>query len=615
MSKRNKKPPEIWLCDNAALCSRCKRRLRPSRRYLWWFEELSGLRHPFLTDVLLCSSCQRLHVPRGQHLQMVNGQPFMLPVHTQDACALSRHPKNAPELSTGRGVADSTPIAKSGVEPTGAPGRTPIATPTTAIPRSRPVSPDARPRRFKGRSGKMPVISRKERNLLIHSQIVADDHPWLLEFLGQRDHAGEADIRTLPHDHQVFVKDMLGDLLKQCPQEWKGDSERPAHDLGDDKNDWTTCSLCGQRNRYVFFIVNRLNDWKLNVGSDCIKEFDFDLGPINRTVAQLRTERARMRRRTKLNELWPGIASVIDSWPSSLDKYPILIPARLERPYLACGTEARTTYDGLVSGKQRDGAIERLRDLFLRRSDLLERIDKYVAEADQNSPFAATRAVARWVINQQDEQTLQWLKEDGEITYRCACRIMHPPLMAHIVEKMSPVMEELSIIFHKHNETGYIFSVGSHTSIKLHIRHTEFMTEYGGSLFGAEHSTVDALNLINMSAVYGRTSLERVIDRISSLLNPRGYSLVELAVDYNELVFKNRGTKTHHILSLKPSVHRYKPLAFGLNQDDLLHLMDEIDNAKTRLTEEDYLDRQASREGFGKRWSDATSRIRSDPTD
>jgi hypothetical protein len=91
----------------------------------------------------------------------------------------------------------------------------------------------------------------------------------------------------------------------------------------------------------MYFIVNRLNGKTLNVGSECVKEFDLDFKSIGKSLSQLKADMVRMQRRTKLNEMFPGIAKMIDSWSRQLGQYPVIIPMKFEKPYLECGAKVK----------------------------------------------------------------------------------------------------------------------------------------------------------------------------------------------------------------------------------------------------------------------------------
>lgn len=112
------------------------------------------------------------------------------------------------------------------------------------------------------------ILNRKQRVLLENSQILLQ-FPLLQELLSSYEELSEDILPHLDGSTQSFLQNMMPNILLQAESEWDPDFHC-AKDLGDDR---VPCSLCGTANRYVFYITNRLNATKMNVGSDCIQQF------------------------------------------------------------------------------------------------------------------------------------------------------------------------------------------------------------------------------------------------------------------------------------------------------------------------------------------------------
>ena len=62
------------------------------------------------------------------------------------------------------------------------------------------------------------------------------------------------------------------DMLTKIMQEWYAVKE---YDIVDTN---LNCQLCGKKNKYVFYIHNKLNETELHIGSDCVKKFPDIIG-------------------------------------------------------------------------------------------------------------------------------------------------------------------------------------------------------------------------------------------------------------------------------------------------------------------------------------------------
>lgn len=505
MIKKPHKNDQVWLCDADKRCTRCRTFLTKTTRPVRWHSSLGHNEMDIQTERYVCPSCKRTYVIRDNTERQIGlNKPIIATEAMSDHIKLVSHGPKVP-LSLSKHTKATPEITMN--------DRT--------------------------------SISKKERNLLFYSQIEIEESSWLHEFLKQHERVRQEDIYKLPQYQKNFIRDMIGEVLQRASQEWAGDSSQPTDDLGDDKESWTTCSLCGQRNRYMFFIVNRLNHIKLNVGSECIKEFDFDLKAAGGTVTQLKADMLRTQRKTRLNNTFPRIASIINAWRRGLDLYPVVIPLKLEKSYLDCGTEVTKVYDEYVKKKIGDEAFPKLRSLLQEREQLLREMDSYVATCDQKSPFTATRSIADWLISQGDRQTLQWLKEDGMITHRSVCRIMAPDLMKAVAIQLNPMMIKYLIRVSSHDDTGYIFSLVNHDNIRLHVRHRDLLMEYGDWLFGKGAIEITTSAMVVMSKIYGQRSVEHALLTIGKVISYSGYSIEEHDSQYNELDILDENTKMY----------------------------------------------------------------------
>ncbi|QDX92461.1 hypothetical protein EEL32_10120 [Brevibacillus laterosporus] len=73
-----------------------------------------------------------------------------------------------------------------------------------------------------------------------------------------------------------------------------------------------------------------------------------------KTKAQLRKEGERAKRLTYSNEKFPGIKQLLESWDDELQRYDVLLPNILSRPYQDIGDDVRYQFQSYIEGKYQE---------------------------------------------------------------------------------------------------------------------------------------------------------------------------------------------------------------------------------------------------------------------
>jgi hypothetical protein len=199
VGKKDKKNTDVWLCGGDQLCSHCEKPLKEQVRYLWWVNEFTGQKLELQTTPHWCSVCQRVHIMKGQNKKRIGQHRYVVPVKTSE-----RHATDISEIA-------SFESANRSIRAPG-PVQNPIPESNESL-ESQLIKHSELFKHSISRENSKTLISRKERNLLIHSQIVIQDYPWLHKFLMRHERVHQSDINSLPHQHRTFIRDMTGDLL------------------------------------------------------------------------------------------------------------------------------------------------------------------------------------------------------------------------------------------------------------------------------------------------------------------------------------------------------------------------------------------------------------------
>lgn len=417
-------------------------------------------------------------------------------------------------------------------------------------------------------------LTKKEHNLLLNSK-VTEDYPWLLQLLNDVDRITCDVVGTLPEEQQNFFKTLKDLVVKQAVSEWMCvESRYPVEDMGENRRDWKTCSLCGQPNRWIFYIHNTLNGNSQNVGSDCVKQFGINIDKTGMSMNQLIKNASHLYRLNMLNNKFLGISRILDGWDHFVSGLPIMIPLDIENKYLKLGERIRKIYKEYLDQKQDDSVFNELDSLFKERKSLLNEINHYVEEK-KSVKFIPTRSIVRWLENRKNKVALKMLKEDGIITWRTIHRIEEPDFMVFLQPDLNRILAKVGATVHNTDtqQKGYVIEFSLVNGLKLFIKHKEFMLMYGGLLFGEDLDDVFKIeNIVKMSQVYDEYSMDVLILNIGKQVHGSGILLKDFNYEFNEIIIFEEENNKYFIAELKTFAEKFKGLVFGFNEDTVDNL-------------------------------------------
>lgn len=344
---------------------------------------------------------------------------------------------------------------------------------------------------------KLRVLN-KGRKLLVESTVFEEytDKAWFSTLMKKPTKITKNDLHNLFFERQTFLEKDFNQIINQAASEWRRVKD-DFDDMGPDKSDWRKCSLCGQSTRYIFYITNISSGRKINVGSECIKDF----WPAEKSGMQRMIKEAQKFGAIKeLRESLPKLGETLQEGLKPTEKA-LILPASLEKPYLDIYGQVRKVFDEYTEGKRKCGeTIQELKVLLSQREQLVENIDNYV-QLHANDRYAAKRKWIEWLKreNHYDYQTvLNWLQEDESVTWRSSCRIADPDFMRVIVDDLKPHFEKIGCSIEsisRDEYEGYIIKSNSNKRIKFYHKHGELLTKYGWLVFedkdyGAEKSSL-----------------------------------------------------------------------------------------------------------------------------
>lgn len=417
-------------------------------------------------------------------------------------------------------------------------------------------------------------IDKKQRNLMLNSQVI-QEYPWLFNLLKENE---KIEIELVPDEHKIEYRDIVPHLIKQCGEEWRGDESvlHPIEDLGNDRR---PCSLCGTPNRYIYYIKNRMNGNSLNVGGDCVEDFvDIDFLREGKSKGQLLKEAKRIRRLSIINKEIPRIEKIIDSWENEIIRYDLLIPNSIEQPYIKIGNRIKELFIKYLSEEYDESIFMDIINLLNESKTYISKMN-YYQQDNQENMFIATAKMGKWLKEKRDNQTYEWLKEDGVITIKSISRVFEPDFIEKIYFDIKNMLNtiEIDTIGYDHEKKGFILLPNhkDNNDIKILCTYEKFLNYYGKKLFNERPNVAFSLsNIVKISDIFEEKSTTNLIIKIQHVIKSSsiGISIHDDYLNMNEIDLLDKHTNLILPYDLQKFIYEFKGLAFNLANPSIKEL-------------------------------------------
>lgn len=422
------------------------------------------------------------------------------------------------------------------------------------------------------------LIDRKSKVIFINSE-TSKQEPFLYEFVKRNVYSSaeeiDEQIQNLSEEQITIINDLLPGVLKMCKDEWKGD-ETPVKVILEEE-DRVNCSLCNAKNRDVFFILNKLNGTKLNVGSTCIQEFSTISLQEGKSRKALLKEAMKVALLKQLTLKFPGIKKELEDWNEKLEQYEILIPRNLEERYLALGLKFLQLFNEYLNGNE--SSFGKFDEIYKEKASILHLMNGFVQE-NKNEKWIANKAIVDWLRINKKLQVIELLKETGYVTSETAGEIEERSFLECIRLEFNKHLDtigfEVTEIDVTNNNKFIIYYKQNH--ITLECRTNKFIGYFGSVIFNdADQRLFKPVNVLKVSSLQKETDIKKVLDQVNSVLisAKSNYEIYDELPGYdyfekNELDIFDTRTKKITVIELKIFINYVKHLVFDLKLHERL---------------------------------------------
>lgn len=297
------------------------------------------------------------------------------------------------------------------------------------------------------------------------------------------------------------------------------------------------CGLCNTPNKYLFFIRNRINNNRLNVGSLCMTKFPGIEGytEYKQQLNHIQKNQKVILRRTEFHAAFPDVQNIIESSSKYFNSLPILLPKDLYYPLKEVVSRIEIIYNQyVIHGKKpfetTFGSLKLFQLAIDQYNKLKQQANKFVQE-NISDPFVCKRAEIDWLISNNKEYLINEISSNnGRYTKLTISNIYSYEFIRNNFEiftsKNTATQLKISMPADKFETNIYVSfnKIGYNPSVAFKIRFEDFMLKIGGQSLFDEQFIYSGKEILSISSVVNsRANLESVLAYIANIMNRLNY--------------------------------------------------------------------------------------------
>ncbi|MEG0614889.1 MAG: hypothetical protein RR540_03960 [Oscillospiraceae bacterium] len=363
-------------------------------------------------------------------------------------------------------------------------------------------------------------VSKQVRNLLINSEIInKKEHSEFKEILLKH---SKIDEKTLSADKisektEKIIKYTVNIIYDSAKMEWEGIQK---FDDGD-----VNCSLCGAKNKYIYYIKNKFNKKELNVGSDCIKGFsglktnkNTNFGDYIKSISK---NQKQVKRKLELYSKYPELDMEIKVIDKRMNESPLLLPKEISQCLNQFKIKINNFIKNYLSGKCKITELAFIRETLKNYEQYYKDYYKTWIEENINNTFCITSKM-KFNIEKtgQGKEILEKISNDGGIVN--ANTIENISVIEFIklhLSTFSKKMEDFNSLKIVNGQITTSCKNASFNFLPLVCKPNTFMKKFGKDLFS--DGKIEFKKINDTFAVESSDDAERLCEYLEDEVNKR----------------------------------------------------------------------------------------------
>lgn len=428
---------------------------------------------------------------------------------------------------------------------------------------------------MKIRRKKSLILSQNKRQLILYSTII--EMPYyskLKNLLSKYEKIYETDFEDLEEfDDELknIFKFAIKEITETAEKEWQVKGNCNTVEGWPIK--FIRCQLCNTKNRYVFYIENKLTGKTLNVGSECMQDFPTlsNVDGINiRDIKKAKIKEAKkVARILRFNERFPDVQNLIKDLEKEYEEIPILLPYKYYLRVPEVFKEMRKLYVDYINNKIQDNAFSEFEILLQEYFSLKREIEKFIEE-NINNNLICTREIKEWLeLNGKNDVIEQISKNNALYSEKTIEYITNSNFLNRNIKNLNNLIksEEFEII--EASEEKIYFTYGSkmyNKKLKFYITNIEFMHLFGITCFIDKNVLEIDKYFKYLHVAWNSEMIENILSRFDNITKQLGYSIT-YKKEFHKVAYKNKKLDRYKEISLESFVDSNIDLLFLTDKD------------------------------------------------
>lgn len=456
-------------------------------------------------------------------------------------------------------------------------------------------------------------IRLQEGTMLLNSTTIYNDknYSFLIEELKKNNGVfPKENLNLLNVDEKNLMNEsLLNDLYEETSKEWQY-VETIYNVSKEDSN----CSLCGQKIKNGTIIVNKFNNKRFVVGSDCAQTYRNLKHTSGKSYKEM-IEEQKNTNTIRTNKVYlenniPGISNNINRY-RDFEKYlDTFVSNELKKRYDTIYSNLYTSYEKYIHSRKKD----KKKELFKLINNYNEKLEVIKIEMNnyaiksKNEEWPITKEIKEWCEANEAQKAICFIREDGKITHRIIYCTFEKNLVKQVVEKINMIIEKTGFYIKEYqfNTQQFILKNKRDKRINLIITYKDIVGILGREVvenisFDGNEKEIEILNdtFIEDYNSYYYCCLE--IDKLIKKFNMTIFT-DNIDLDNNTMYINDYINNRVYVCKLKEFIKKYIKLIIigNVSQNEINDLYKFIKSSKSETLDEYNERKEISKEFYKK---------------
>lgn len=371
---------------------------------------------------------------------------------------------------------------------------------------------------------------------------VTNYYPILLDVINNYPEIQIEELHNISSEHVRFFENMYNRVKKQAFKEWTGSIEKDIKKFK--KSDNKRCYICNHPLEFVCTIHNRLNGKKIDIGKDCNKHFGIYK---EKDIENILEDRRKLIKLDELDKRFPKLLTIINNWLKIIDEEELYIFKFIKEKYLEIGIKLNSLHKEYIEKKtsiiRENEILNEIDELLIQGNKEKEKIKEFIQDK-KDLILYPTKKMVNSLKNKQGYTGVEWLEEDGKITWRTLHRFRDEQFCNRLIDNFNSILFNKGITIEKFKRykeyIGYSIVSDKNKECKLFCKYEDLCFLCGGEITNESEKIENFTykKIIKESSLVDEYSIEFGLSKIEYIISNKGIELEQYFHEFEDVIWK-----------------------------------------------------------------------------